>query len=273
MRGSGVTVILPDHPRSRGVYVWGNIREAIQPGSSPLARGLLLAAVLVPVIRGIIPARAGFTRPPMVRPSRKADHPRSRGVYPEIPRHYLPSLGSSPLARGLPLRLERQASKKRIIPARAGFTQLSKMDDLLDEDHPRSRGVYPLIAMRMHVKSGSSPLARGLLILSTVLEVMVGIIPARAGFTPGPEDPRWHRWDHPRSRGVYCRIVYEMNHGIGSSPLARGLQGQRHRRQEEGRIIPARAGFTECHSRSPSSRPDHPRSRGVYACGSLESQR
>ena len=50
---------------------------------------------------------------------------------------------------------------------------------------------------------GSSPLARGL--RGGVLDGArpVGIIPARAGFTPPMGVSGRERGDHPRSRGVY----------------------------------------------------------------------
>ena len=90
------------------------------------------------------------------------------------------------------------------------------------------------------------------------------IIPARAGFTiirlvTGPSF-----WDHPRSRGVYLRIVKRMRCRCGSSPLARGLLFDVVAQPERVRIIPARAGFTS--KRPPELWPigDHPRSRGVY---------
>ena len=50
----------------------------------------------------------------------------------------------------------------------------------------------------------------------------------------------------------------------GSSPLARGLLGDLLGPLAGERIIPARAGFTRCPPWPPCSRPDHPRSRGVY---------
>ena len=76
------TDLLPDHPRSRGVYRTTDI--ATEAGWR------------------IIPARAGFTR--------------VDGVGLEWP------LGSSPLARGLLLCRLRGVPGGRIIPARAGFT-------------------------------------------------------------------------------------------------------------------------------------------------------
>ena len=51
---------------------------------------------------------------------------------------------------------------------------------------------------------------------------------------------------------------------VGSSPLARGLQGVRGRDYRSRRIIPARAGFTPTTSWRSGARWDHPRSRGVY---------
>ena len=72
------------------------------PGSSPLARGLLLRVFSVLALIGIIPARAGFTGRALVPTVGAADHPRSRGVYG---------------VEDLKAHLER-----RIIPARAGFT-------------------------------------------------------------------------------------------------------------------------------------------------------
>ena len=51
-----------DHPRSRGVYVLALSPAALASGSSPLARGLRRGDFPLDEVRGIIPARAGFTR-------------------------------------------------------------------------------------------------------------------------------------------------------------------------------------------------------------------
>ena len=50
---------------------------------------------------------------------------------------------------------------------------------------------------------GSSPLARGLRLTRNNVQIAVGIIPARAGFTGGVEVESQSVKDHPRSRGVY----------------------------------------------------------------------
>ena len=61
-RGGGLgRWCVADHPRSRGVYAVKGESSLRPVGSSPLARGLLAGAVPEKAVRGIIPARAGFT--------------------------------------------------------------------------------------------------------------------------------------------------------------------------------------------------------------------
>ena len=91
-------------------------------------------------------------------------------------------------------------------------------------DHPRSRGVYAPHSSGRLAGSGSSPLARGLPRVEGDLGDVVGIIPARAGFTWGTGSPTWGTGDHPRSRGVYQHAAGRGQKGPGSSPLARGLR-------------------------------------------------
>ena len=183
IREGNVRVILPDHPRSRGVY----------PTISPHGRDALW----------IIPARAGFTMPDPRGPGGVQDHPRSRGVYRRRPSRNSREAGSSPLARGLREAGEDQYGEPRIIPARAGFTDYPAGEGFGDMDHPRSRGVYSPAAARSGCGAGSSPLARGLRD-APFWEVRVDrIIPARAGFTIAFILHRSRREDHPRSRGVY----------------------------------------------------------------------
>ena len=153
----------PDHPRSRGVYATRCVRS--QPsagssplarglrggggwqicprhGSSPLARGLLISDGRAETIRGIIPARAGFTSSSRCHRGGGRDHPRSRGVYAGPDRRPTRAWGSSPLARGLPRRGRNRGHHPGIIPARAGFTPRRASRENRTGDHPRSRGVY-----------------------------------------------------------------------------------------------------------------------------------
>ena len=172
-------------------------------GSSPLARGLLQDGAGTGGDERIIPARAGFTLRHRPGGHEHRDHPRSRGVYPVSLRRSTLGSGSSPLARGLPLKNFKDCQTIGIIPARAGFTTSSSFQRLYPTDHPRSRGVYGSTSQPRARAVGSSPLARGLRERCGIWRSRWGIIPARAGFT-------WRKGvclaggtDHPRSRGVY----------------------------------------------------------------------
>ena len=112
--------------------------------------------------------------------------------------------------------------------------------------------------------SGSSPLARGLRGLRRGAAGLIGIIPARAGFTSEAVRTGVDGLDHPRSRGVYTSAAWAADLDAGSSPLARGLLDGRRRRRGHHGIIPARAGFTTKNAATWLNAGDHPRSRGVY---------
>ena len=152
----------------------------------------------------------------------------------------------------------------RIIPARAGFTNISDLLGSLTRDHPRSRGVYPQLGFGTNITDGSSPLARGLRCVSRAGRRRMGIIPARAGFTFTLAVRARYSADHPRSRGVYAATPRIAARIVGSSPLARGLLIGVFGRGRAARIIPARAGFTGIVSGDDLRYTDHPRSRGVY---------
>ncbi len=216
---------MEDHPRSRGVYVRDRAKRFGLGGSSPLARGLPRRPRRTGRRPGIIPARAGFTGSTGHPSMCPRDHPRSRGVYwhPMSPKNL--RVGSSPLARGLPLDDLVLVLAIRIIPARAGFTLEVGLNRVCRGDHPRSRGVYPADPRGRWAPLGSSPLARGL----------------RRRTARG----RRMRRDHPRSRGVYAPRWQHASLVTGSSPLARGLRPPSGSPAPPARIIPARAGFTQ----------------------------
>ena len=152
-------------------------------GSSPLARGLPNERAVTVSHAGIIPARAGFTAMKRALAAEFADHPRSRGVYLMGRRIQAAPFGSSPLARGLHVAAREFNIGAGIIPARAGFTAMSRRASSLGRDHPRSRGVYSTMPTDLKVSAGSSPLARGLRWRKPEDPGDRRIIPARAGFT------------------------------------------------------------------------------------------
>ena len=172
-----------DHPRSRGVYGLMGWAGEYRNGSSPLARGLRAVLGVEGADLGIIPARAGFTWGAGRFPRAVQDHPRSRGVYQDTSSTIRMMLGSSPLARGLQRHILPDPPIRGIIPARAGFTDRLNGAHHTRGDHPRSRGVYRSMLMRLRSRRGSSPLARGLRLYAPHTRDRAGIIPARAGFT------------------------------------------------------------------------------------------
>ena len=233
-------------------------------GSSPHARGLPPHILCQWIPLRIIPARAGFTG--------SAPNPDCRRC------------GSSPHARGLRRRPPHRGRQDGIIPARAGFTRNDIYERFGKPDHPRTRGVYVAYFQSEGGVWGSSPHARGLRGAEVHPWAPIRIIPARAGFTRPRFQASGSTEDHPRTRGVYpggdrgaefaagssphARGLPDNTHPssflIGSSPHARGLREQVLDLGGDGRIIPARAGFTEAERAAIDAAADHPRTRGVY---------
>ncbi|VEG74728.1 Domain of uncharacterised function (DUF2825) [Actinomyces slackii] len=172
-----------DHPRVRGVYVSLCVAVFGFVGSSPRARGLPNPTLNNPRTHGIIPACAGFTTETSIGGGALPDHPRVRGVYPPASSQVVPMMGSSPRARGLRCDGVDRGCLGRIIPACAGFTDRPGGAQQSAADHPRVRGVYPVVMFAPPYSVGSSPRARGLPRRALGGLGRPGIIPACAGFT------------------------------------------------------------------------------------------
>ena len=173
-----------------------------------------------------------------------------RGVYTTPNKKPSREYGSSPHARGLQEAPGVPKPGRRIIPACAGFTKWARAGRSPNRDHPRMRGVYPVLTCGYCIKGGSSPHARGLLHDHQALLDEGG--------------------DHPRMRGVYRLLRSSSRQWTGSSPHARGLHDHRPVHRVRLRIIPACAGFTDPRHRdsfpspgsSPHARGLPPRPRG-----------
>ena len=152
--------------------------------------------------------------------------------------------GSSLLARGTLYLVVDRAGDDRIIPARAGNTRLRRRPPARRPDHPRSRGEHSTPKESPILDVGSSPLARGTRYHHGQVQGRPRIIPARAGNTRCWPWSGTTRPDHPRSRGEHAPIRYPAKRASGSSPLARGTPHQSNSRENDFRIIPARAGNT-----------------------------
>ena len=91
----------------------------------------------------------------------------------------------------------------RLIPARAGNTSEALNRTTLASAHPRSRGEHFGVDTVQFGAPGSSPLARGTLLLAGLGLARGRLIPARAGNTAEASLSAIPNSAHPRSRGEH----------------------------------------------------------------------
>ena len=126
----------------RGEYSSVICRNASDPGSPPLARGIRRTVFFAGVAVGITPACAGNTDSSRKTHHTSRDHPRLRGEYSAGAWLMVALVGSPPLARGIPADGWYLIVPMGITPACAGNTSLSAPAASCTWDHPRLRGEY-----------------------------------------------------------------------------------------------------------------------------------
>ena len=199
-------------------------------------------------------------------------HPRSRGEHYHKQAKQMRDRDSSPLARGTRSPAAPLHRNARLIPARAGNTTRASPSSVPSSAHPRSRGEHQLLDLCRSRNYGSSPLARGTLIALIGSVLVLRLIPARAGNTPGLSPPRRQWSAHPRSRGEHREYPPGFFAGFGSSPLARGTRRERSGMNHASGLIPARAGNTRARNTGIFARGAHPRSRGEHGTGAEQAE-
>ena len=191
----------------RGEHMLTHANGISRRGSSPHARGTHGVSIISRATLGIIPACAGNTTALVVVSGGVGDHPRMRGEHIVKHDRPCPKRGSSPHARGTPRHPRWHPTTPGIIPACAGNTWVMTSWTAPPRDHPRMRGEHVANNRRTNTTTGSSPHARGTLLIRFELGCREGIIPACAGNTciiiAGQRPVR----DHPRMRGEHrcCR--------------------------------------------------------------------
>ncbi len=193
-----------------------------QEGSSPLARGALVAFSRVKDCGGIIPACAGSTVPWVCVRVPSRDHPRLRGEHCRRTGSRPRTRGSSPLARGALLLLPYRVAVHGIIPACAGSTSPRTLLPSGRRDHPRLRGEHMSQQSVLAMQMGSSPLARGAHKGRYRYDPRLRIIPACAGSTVGDAVVVEANGDHPRLRGEHPRPEVLERLGLGIIPACAG---------------------------------------------------
>ena len=211
----------------------------------------------------IIPARAGQTMPLLKASALLSDHPRACGaniggrVPGDVP------AGSSPRVRGKQSGRWRPASRRRIIPARAGQTITDVKTNLGRTDHPRACGANVRVQISQTLIEGSSPRVRGKRFFCSRFSPATRIIPARAGQTSSSAFFFSSSADHPRACGANLALEVPELVEIGSSPRVRGKPIHIALDDVTHRIIPARAGQTRRRQQRCYHQSDHPRACGA----------
>ena len=253
-----------DHPRVCGEHSSFHLSCWILWGSSPRVRG---TRVLVPseyILRGIIPACAGNTRPGPETRACLSDHPRVCGEHADKVDQQVIDMGSSPRVRGTRERRGPFHHDHGIIPACAGNTRRGSRRSHPRRDHPRVCGEHSDEPFTAEEIAGSSPRVRGTLADNVHRIHDRGIIPACAGNTPMEFEPISPERDHPRVCGEHNRKVLTMCSEEGSSPRVRGTRVLGRDDEAELGIIPACAGNTSQHRPALPSFWDHPRVCGEH---------
>ena len=99
------------------------------------------------------------------------------------------------------------------------------------------------ISLSLH-PVGSSPPVRGALWDAQAVGFVAGLIPARAGSTPGACFRTERAWAHPRPCGEHSLLAFCLSSMMGSSPPVRGALDLVRNIEAEAGLIPARAGST-----------------------------
>ncbi len=220
--GTRETCCSPVHPRVRGERRRWAIAISIASGSSPRARGTLLAPLLAAYLGRFIPACAGNASATNGERVLLPVHPRVRGERDRRIELQRVHCGSSPRARGTRCKCRSFRDPTRFIPACAGNACAPPFRCSVAPVHPRVRGerdpsafarkrgrVHPRVrgerwrnSATSRRRCGSSPRAR------KRRRGMATLLPARRL--------------HPRARGE--RWIGTVNVIVvdGSSPRARG---------------------------------------------------
>ena len=152
---------------------------------------------------------------------------------------------------------------RRIIPARAGQTNIESTLRYRRTDHPRACGANDHPTCGKVSENGSSPRVRGKHRMADALMAVPRIIPARAGQTCSGSGSRRAGTDHPRACGANAWSPAYGKQDAGSSPRVRGKRSRSCPPRTRRRIIPARAGQTPREWHQLIAGADHPRACGA----------
>ena len=182
----------------------------ISAGSSPHARGTLTSVPANGRNTRFIPACAGNAQSRTGGERESSVHPRMRGERQWMHAAALALDGSSPHARGTHSMDASVDRHHRFIPACAGNAREQCRRGRLRSVHPRMRGERALTIGGAVLAAGSSPHARGTLVVQLVVQVRSRFIPACAGNAARSAGGPVPWAVHPRMRGERTISVQEV---------------------------------------------------------------
>ena len=149
------------HPRACGENARGRRGHRLTVGSSPRVRGKPARRDRRAPPDRLIPARAGKTGPAKASMRSRRAHPRACGENATSKEPDPCRAGSSPRVRGKLGRFRVQLDRMGLIPARAGKTRDTHVQDSHAPAHPRACGENLTREFVCLARGGSSPRVRG----------------------------------------------------------------------------------------------------------------
>ena len=169
-----------------------------------------------------IPAGAGNTCLPAGFQAGFPVHPRRGGEHAVLVLFFPHAGGSSPQGRGTRWGCPPAGPATRFIPAGAGNTHMTGLDDRIEPVHPRRGGEHACQLCSPAKAAGSSPQGRGTPCLRYLPSGFLRFIPAGAGNTSGRGHLTSSSPVHPRRGGEHGHPPRSDNADRGSSPQGRG---------------------------------------------------
>ena len=213
-------------------------------GSSPWARGTLPKRRQYTRIARFIPVGTGNTSSRLLPVAIIAVHPRGHGEHCLNSASAVKDIGSSPWARGTLLFLICKIQFYRFIPVGTGNTPRTLSFSLIPTVHPRGHGEHCSVPYFTVEATGSSPWARGTLLLDLRYLARLRFIPVGTGNTAPLIFLTKPITVHPRGHGEHHGKYNETEQENGSSPWARGTQILNGCTTTNRRFIPVGTGNT-----------------------------
>ncbi len=174
-------------------------------------------------------------------------------------------VGSSPRVRAVVLERPTRPSPRRFIPACAGCGSNNFKFRVAFAVHPRVCGLWRVGKAVKRYTYGSSPRVRAVGLHHLKRFLPLRFIPACAGCGSATSGTGIRASVHPRVCGLWISIRLFASLFLGSSPRVRAVGSIPADACAGARFIPACAGCGMLISKSPSSRPVHPRVCGLWS--------